>query len=97
MNKPNTYKVCSYSHTQMYIYHYRYYWQANLRSWINHNIFGLSCNTFKIDKLAAEHETLAKITAHLANGEDNQARAELLEMVGRLTGVADSLEIIEEV
>lgn len=45
-----------------------------------------------IDKLAAEHETLAKITAHLANGENDQARAELLEMVWRLAGIVDSLE-----
>lgn len=45
-----------------------------------------------IDTIAAEHETLAKITAHLANGEDDQARAELLEMVWRLAGVADSLQ-----
>jgi len=45
-----------------------------------------------IDTLATEHETLAKITAHLANGEDNQAKAELSEMVWRLAGIADSLQ-----
>lgn len=50
-----------------------------------------------IDQLAAEHETLSKITAHLANGEDDQARAELSEMAWRLAGVADSLLITEEV
>lgn len=51
--------------------------------------------THIIDTLAAEHETLSKITAHLANGEDSQAKAELSEMIWRLAGVADSLQIIE--
>lgn len=46
-----------------------------------------------IDTIAAEHETLAKITAHLANGEDSQAKAELSEMIWRLAGVADNLTI----
>lgn len=45
-----------------------------------------------IDKLAQEHETLSKITAHLSNGEDSQAKAELSEMIWRLAGVADSLQ-----
>lgn len=46
-----------------------------------------------IDTLAQEHETLSKITAHLANGEDNQAKAELSEMIWRLAEVGDSLGI----
>lgn len=50
-----------------------------------------------IDNIASEHETLAKITAHLANGEDDQAKSELSEMIWRLAEVADSLLIIEEV
>lgn len=45
-----------------------------------------------IDTIAQEHETLSNITAHLANGEDIQASSELLEMIWRLAGVADSLQ-----
>lgn len=50
MNK--TYKVARYfdygiAKTNYAEYFFRWYWQANIVSWLFHNIFGYSCNTLK--------------------------------------------------
>jgi len=47
-----TYKVTAhmeYGIAQLYhlTYYYRWYWQANLRSWFLHHVLGYSCNTWK--------------------------------------------------
>lgn len=54
MNAKDTYKVVSYRPDQpiypdYHEYFYRWYWQANLRSWIDHNLFFMTCNTFVKD------------------------------------------------
>jgi hypothetical protein len=49
----DTYKVTAYNNYGIAITsfrvvgYYRWYWSANLISWIYHNIFGYSCNTHK--------------------------------------------------
>ena len=57
MNAKDTYKVVSYnprrrvcfSDDDRHEYLYRWYWQAELRSWIDHHLFFMSCNTYVKD------------------------------------------------
>ena len=57
MNPPNTYKVrcCRIGYWGQEVscdeYFYRWYWMADLRSWVMHNVFGRSCNTFVHDAM----------------------------------------------
>ena len=54
MNPPNTYCVISYNPRRRvcfgdddkHEYFYRWYWQADFRSWVDHHLFGMSCNTY---------------------------------------------------
>ena len=51
----DTYKVVSYNPRRRVclgdtnVYFYRWYWQAELRSWIDHHLFFMSCNTYVKD------------------------------------------------
>lgn len=52
MDKPDTYKVARWQDYGIarIRYHeatFRWYWQANLYSWIFHHVFGCSCNTLR--------------------------------------------------
>lgn len=57
MNPPNTYKVrCAVigywgQEKAVNEYFYRWYWQADLRSWFMHHFWGCSCNTFVHDDM----------------------------------------------
>lgn len=48
MNAKDTYKVVS-THPlglEVLVYHFRWYWQADLQSWLDHTFFRYSCNTY---------------------------------------------------
>ncbi len=54
MNAKDTYKVVSYNPNRRacldyHEYFYRWYWQAELRSWVDHHLFFMSCNTYVKD------------------------------------------------
>lgn len=42
--------VCSNSYSkEVAVYYYDWYWAADLRSWVMHNVFGFGCNTYVRD------------------------------------------------
>ena len=52
MNTKDTYKVTSYidyeiAHINQETRYFRWYWQANICSFLLHHLFGYSCNTWK--------------------------------------------------
>lgn len=53
VSPPDSYRVTAYREYGIAQYgyrvvgFYRWYWQANIISWIYHYIFGFSCNTWK--------------------------------------------------
>ena len=55
MNSKNKYKVVRYIDHEIAITHYgeyffRWYWQANMVSFVLHHFLGYSCNTLKRDE-----------------------------------------------